>query len=86
MRLAINLVVVHNVIFITHILSVFYMQDQYHFLHQALIESMMLSSSALPSSRFLDSYEELLTFDDKARCFGINREFEVAFVKIVCLT
>jgi len=52
-------------------------QEQYHFLHMALIESLMLSSSALPSSNFLQAYDELLSFDEKARCLGIKRDFEV---------
>ena len=42
----------------------------------------MLSSSALPASRFLDAYHELLTFDEKAKCLGIQREFEV--IKYPC--
>jgi len=57
----------------------FVMQNQYHFLHMALIESLMLSSSALPASNFLAAYDDLLSFDDKARCLGIKREFEVVY-------
>ena len=56
------------------------MQEQYHFLHMALIESLMLSSSALPSSKFLAAYDELLSYDERNRCLGIKREFEVGFV------
>ena len=56
------------------------MQEQYHFLHMALIESLMLSSSALPSSKFLAAYDELLSYDDKNRCLAIKREFEVCFI------
>jgi len=58
------------------------MQEQYYFLHMALIESLMLSSSALPALRFLDAFDELLTFDEKAKCLGIQREFEV--IKYPC--
>ena len=57
-------------------------QEQYQFLHIALIESLMLSSSALPASSFLDVSSKLMTYDDKARCLGIRREFEVWNVKI----
>ncbi|WAR24620.1 PTPRU-like protein [Mya arenaria] len=37
--------------------------DQYIFLHMALLETLMLSTSALPASSFLGAYEELLFFD-----------------------
>jgi len=59
----------------------FVIQDQYHFLHMALVESLMLSSSALPASKFSDAYNELMTFDVKAKCLGFARDFEV-YVKI----
>ena len=55
----------------------FVIQDQYHFLHMALVESLMLSSSALPASKFFDAYNELMTFDTKSKCLGFAREFEV---------
>ncbi|WAR24842.1 PTPRK-like protein [Mya arenaria] len=38
--------------------------DQYIFLHMALLETLMLSTSALPASKFLGAYEELLSFDE----------------------
>jgi len=47
----------------------------------ALVESLMLSSSALPASKFSDAYNELMSFDVKAKCLGFARDFEV-YVKI----
>ena len=63
--------------FYTH--RTFPTQDQYHFLHKALVESLMLSSSAMSASNFLAVYKELLAYDEEARCLGIKREFEVTF-------
>ena len=51
----------------------------------ALVESLMLSSSALPASKFSDAYNELMTFDVKAKCLGIARDFEVYNFSYVCM-
>ena len=37
----------------------------------------MLSSSAMPASRFIEAYDELLKYDGKTKCSGIEREFRV---------
>jgi len=65
-----------------NILILFLRQEQYHFLHMALVECLMLSSSAMPASNFLQAYDELLTYDETARCLGIQREFEVIFITL----
>ncbi|XP_052777233.1 receptor-type tyrosine-protein phosphatase epsilon-like [Mya arenaria] len=52
--------------------------EQYSFLHMALLETLMLSTSALPASRFLRAYEELLVFDKTHRC----REIDVKFSRM----
>ncbi|WAR24556.1 PTPRT-like protein [Mya arenaria] len=49
--------------------------EQYIFLHLALLETLMLSTSALPSSRFLEAYDELLAFDKTQRTREIDVEF-----------
>ena len=43
----------------------------------ALVESLMLTSSAMPTSNFIRAYDELLTYDEKTKCLGIEREFKV---------
>jgi len=48
----------------------------------ALVESLMLSSSALPASKFSDAYNELMTYDVTAKCLGIARDFEV-YIKTI---
>jgi len=48
----------------------------------ALVESLMLSSSAMPASKFSDAYNELMTYDVKAKCLGIARDFEV-YIKTI---
>ncbi|WAR24562.1 PTPRU-like protein, partial [Mya arenaria] len=49
--------------------------DQYIFLHMALLETLMLSTSALSASRFLESYEELMAVDNDHRRRTIDVEF-----------
>ncbi|XP_052774853.1 receptor-type tyrosine-protein phosphatase kappa-like [Mya arenaria] len=49
--------------------------DQYIFLHMALLETLMLSTSALSASRFLKYYEELMAFDNHLRKRKIDIEF-----------
>ncbi|WAR24508.1 PTPRU-like protein [Mya arenaria] len=46
--------------------------DQYIFLHMALLETLMLSTSALPASEFLRVYEELLSFDKDRRKLDVQ--------------
>ncbi|XP_052777592.1 uncharacterized protein LOC128214917 [Mya arenaria] len=41
--------------------------DQYIFLHMALLETLMLSTSAQPASEFLTAYKDLLSFDKDRR-------------------
>ena len=50
-------------------------QEQYRFLHMALVES--LSSSAVPDAKFLDAYNALLTYDRTSKCLKIKRQYEV---------
>ncbi|WAR24853.1 PTPRT-like protein, partial [Mya arenaria] len=52
--------------------------DQYIFLHMALLETLMLSTSALPASSFLRAYKELLVFDKTLR----SREIDVKFSRM----
>ena len=52
-------------------------QAQYHFLHLALSEALMLSTSAMPASRFIDAYDELMKYNAKTKCSKIEREFQV---------
>jgi len=52
-------------------------QAQYHFLHLALSEALMLSTSAMPASRFIDAYDELMKYDDRTKCSKMQREFQV---------
>ncbi|WAR24622.1 PTPRM-like protein [Mya arenaria] len=52
--------------------------DQYIFLHMALLETLMLSTSAIPASRFLRAYEELLVFEKTHR----SREIDVKFSRM----
>ncbi|XP_052777696.1 receptor-type tyrosine-protein phosphatase mu-like isoform X2 [Mya arenaria] len=46
--------------------------DQYIFLHMALLETLMLSTSALPASKFLRAYKELLSFDKDQRKLDVE--------------
>jgi len=50
---------------------------QYHFLHLALSEALMLSTSAMPASRFIDAYNELMKYDGRTKCSKMEREFQV---------
>ncbi|XP_052776954.1 uncharacterized protein LOC128214498 isoform X2 [Mya arenaria] len=50
-------------------------EDQYVFLHMALLETLMLSTSALPASKFMGAYEKLLASDKTQRTREIDVEF-----------
>ncbi|XP_052777594.1 receptor-type tyrosine-protein phosphatase alpha-like [Mya arenaria] len=49
--------------------------DQYIFLHMALLETLMLSTSALSASQFLAAYKELMAFGNDHRRRKIDVEF-----------
>ena len=57
---------------------------QYHFLHLALSEALMLSTSAMPASRFIDAYNELMKYDAKTKCSKMEREFQVVVLTGIC--
>ncbi|XP_052778123.1 receptor-type tyrosine-protein phosphatase alpha-like [Mya arenaria] len=46
--------------------------EQYIFLHMALLETLMLSTSDLPASKFMKAYEELLVFDKHRRKLDVE--------------
>ncbi|XP_053395029.1 receptor-type tyrosine-protein phosphatase kappa-like isoform X2 [Mercenaria mercenaria] len=50
--------------------------EQYIFVHQALIESLMLPTSALPAAKFPEAYQELLQMDREKKKRKICVEFE----------
>ena len=52
-----------------------YFQDQYIFLHSALAEALMLSSSAVSTAKFAETYQDLFEVDPIKR----KRKIEVAF-------
>ena len=59
-------------------------QAQYHFLHLALSEALMLSTSAMPASRFINAYNELTKYDAKTKYSKIEREFQVVVFTCIC--
>ncbi|XP_060587164.1 receptor-type tyrosine-protein phosphatase kappa-like [Ruditapes philippinarum] len=50
--------------------------DQYIFLHQALIESLMLSTSALPAYKFQEAFKEVIQLDKEKKKSNLTLEFE----------
>ncbi|XP_053395158.1 receptor-type tyrosine-protein phosphatase mu-like [Mercenaria mercenaria] len=50
--------------------------DQYIFVHQALVESIMMSSCAVPAHKFQQAFQELLTTDTVKKKRKICIEFE----------
>ena len=61
-----------------------YCQDQYIFLHMALTEALMLSSSAVPAAEFSEIYTELLQVSPGKRKRNLDVAFEVGtFIYLV---
>ncbi|XP_060595140.1 receptor-type tyrosine-protein phosphatase kappa-like [Ruditapes philippinarum] len=50
--------------------------DQYIFVHHALVESLMLPTSALPAYKFPEAFQELLQIDTKKKKSKLILEFE----------
>ncbi|KAL4236494.1 hypothetical protein ACF0H5_004880 [Mactra antiquata] len=50
--------------------------EQYTFLHHALVETLMLSTSALPSRKFPEWYKSLLHIDETTKKRKLDVEFE----------
>ncbi|XP_060587159.1 receptor-type tyrosine-protein phosphatase epsilon-like [Ruditapes philippinarum] len=50
--------------------------DQYIFVHHALVESLMLPTSALPAYKFPEAFQELLQMDTKKKKSKLILEFE----------
>ena len=55
----------------------YWFQDQYIFLHSALSEALMLSSSAISAPAFSDMYQELLQINPVKRRRNIEIKFDV---------
>ncbi|XP_053395795.1 uncharacterized protein LOC123524141 [Mercenaria mercenaria] len=51
--------------------------EQYIFVHHALVETLMLPTSALPASRFPTTYKDLLEIDEKIQRRKIDLEFAI---------
>ena len=58
--------------------EMFYLQDQYIFLHTALTEALLLTTSAVPASQFSEIYKELLQVDHAKKKRNLDSAFEVS--------
>ena len=57
-----------------------FLQAQYTFLHEALVEALLCPSSAVPCERFPHMCKKLLEMDPKTRMTRLQGDFEVTLI------
>ena len=58
--------------------AIFFKQDQYEFIHEALLEHMLFGDTSFPVAAFRESYKALKTTDKDTNISELTKQFKVS--------